>query len=67
MYFTLQRIRLNSGGYDRSGTYWGHGRPLYRFEAVNDPDLSGTCRAADREAAKRHVWEKVERRAQFFR
>ncbi|QIG74598.1 hypothetical protein EVC11_016 [Rhizobium phage RHph_I20] len=66
MFFTLQRIRLNSGGYDSSGTYWGHGQRLYRFEAINDPEAGGTCRAADREAAKRHVWKHWPN-AKFFR
>jgi len=48
----LRRIRVNAGGYDDGGAYWGQGLPLY--EALND---SGgfIFRAADREAAKAHV------------
>jgi hypothetical protein len=29
MKFYLGRVRLNSGGYDSGGAYWGHGAPLY--------------------------------------
>lgn len=25
----LRRVRLNSGGYDRGGAYWGIGQPLW--------------------------------------
>lgn len=25
----LVRVRLDSGGYDQGGAYWGHGQPLY--------------------------------------
>lgn len=51
---TLQRIRINSGGYDRLGTYWGIGAPLY-WCASEDGRYETTFRAADREAAKAHV------------
>lgn len=27
--FHLQRVRLDGGGYDSGGAYWGHGEPLY--------------------------------------
>lgn len=27
--FYLQRVRINSGGYDSGGAYWGIGSPLY--------------------------------------
>lgn len=66
-FYTLRRIRLNSGGYDSTGSYWGHGQPLYEYEQVNNPDNSGTLRASTREAAKRHIWDKVDSGAQFFR
>ena len=29
----LQRVRLNNGGYDSTGSYWGTGAPLYHFQA----------------------------------
>ena len=33
MKVTMQRIRLNSGGYDATGTYWGRTHEcLYRVE-----------------------------------
>lgn len=28
-HFRLQHARLNSGGYDAGGAYWGHGEPVY--------------------------------------
>lgn len=27
--FRLERVRLDSGGYDNGGAYWGHGSPLF--------------------------------------
>lgn len=29
----LRRVRINNGGYDRPGSYWGTGQPLYYFQA----------------------------------
>lgn len=46
----LRRVRLDSGGYDKGGAYWGHGSPLWYYE-----DLEGRIayrRAASRAAAK---------------
>lgn len=52
----LQRVRLNSGGYDAQGSYWGHGQPLYYFMYdAGDTIESGTLRASDRESAKERV------------
>lgn len=31
--FYLRRVRLNSGGYDDFGSYWGCGAPLYQAES----------------------------------
>ena len=46
----LQRIPINSGGYDRGGAYWGLGAPLY---ALGTPDGEWTYfRAHSREDAK---------------
>lgn len=28
----LAQVRLDSGGYDNGGAYWGHGLPLWRAE-----------------------------------
>lgn len=48
--FRLVRIRLNLGGYDAGGAYWGLGVPLWRAE---DGDGRGLWfRARDRAAAK---------------
>jgi hypothetical protein len=46
----LQRVRLDSGGYDSGGAYWGIGQALWCAE-----DVDGNrkfFRASDREAAK---------------
>lgn len=50
----LRRIRLNSGGYDRTGYYYGHGAPLYEYESA-DSAYVGELRAYDREDAKERV------------
>lgn len=47
---TLFRVRINSGGYDSGGAYWGLGAPLWY---VGDPDGNGWFfRASGRDAAK---------------
>jgi len=54
MKYTLQRVRLDRGGYTSSGRYYGTGAPLY--EAYNpETGESLVFRAADRATAKRHV------------
>jgi len=55
MRFYLHRLRINSGGYDRSGSYWGLGNPLYQYES--EADTSGTIRARNRAHAKQVVSE----------
>jgi hypothetical protein len=52
---TLRRIRINSGGYDDMGAYWGIGAPLYG--AMDDADWSLYFRAADRADAKAIIRE----------
>lgn len=42
----LFRVRLNSGGYDDGGAYWGIGLPLYC--ATDDLDYIQFLRAPDR-------------------
>ncbi len=37
----LFRVRINSGGYDDGGAYWGIGAPLYCAEALADGDDGG--------------------------
>jgi hypothetical protein len=54
---TLQRIRLNSGGYDRNGTYFGAGMPLYWYAGTSTDaeEIDGMVRAYDRDHAKAEV------------
>jgi len=46
----LHRVRLDNGGYDPGGAYWGIGQPLYC--AWNDDGEAAYVRASDRAAAK---------------
>ena len=47
---SLTRVRLDQGGYDKGGAYWGTGTPLWCAE---DPEGNiAYLRAATREAAK---------------
>lgn len=62
---TLQRVRLDSGGYDSQGAYWGIGEPLY-WAADDSGAYDETFRAADREKAKAHVRETFPN-ARFYR
>lgn len=57
MRWTLQHVRLNMGGYDRGGAYWGQGARLYWAAAtgLDGNEVSFYFRAKDREAAKAHV------------
>lgn len=49
----LTRIRINSGGYDAGGAYWGLGAPLYAYGS-GDGDWK-YIRARDRDAAKAKI------------
>jgi hypothetical protein len=40
----LRRVYLDMGGYDRNGTYFGHGNPLYWY-ADADGEIDGMLRA----------------------
>ena len=51
MRFYLRRVRLNRGGYDDTGRYWGVGQPLYRY-TTDDMDEFRYLRATDRDDAK---------------
>lgn len=58
--FTLRRIRLDSGGYDSGGAYWGLGAPLYWWaieitEGDSTDECSGFLRAHGRAAAKEQI------------
>lgn len=63
--FYLVRVRLDSGGYDSGGAYWGIGAPLYYYEGPLT-DISGYVRGRTREAAKAAVRE-IHPLARFFR
>lgn len=59
--FYMRKIRLNSGGYDADGRYWGIGAPLYRAEAFHEPTNTEEIeyfRAYDREKAREFIRRK---------
>jgi hypothetical protein len=53
----LRKIRLDSGGYDQLGTYFGSGLPLY-WVASADSSVDYVLRAKTRESAKQQVQTK---------
>lgn len=58
---SLQRVRIDSGGYDSGGAYWGAGGPLF-WATDESGDYERFLRAASREAAKailRDEWEEI--------
>ncbi len=59
MKVTLQKIRMNQGGYDAFGSYWGVGRPLYwvSFE-LDGIEQSDHIRADGRQDAKEKIRQK---------
>jgi hypothetical protein len=68
--FRLERIRLDSGGYDRGGAYWGIDLPLYRAEGDDaQPGFYPTIehlRADNREHAKEKL-RAMYPKARFYR
>lgn len=46
----LRKVRINNGGYDDSGTYWGLGMPLYQY-TNDDMDSWEYMRALTRNMA----------------
>ena len=53
---SLRRLYLNSGGYDSSGAYFGHGLPIYIYSGETESDeIWGTLRAGSRESAKAQI------------
>ena len=60
----LHRVRLNSGGYDRGGAYWGLGPPL--FVAMDQTGETAFLRARSRNAAKAEILDAMPD-ARFFR
>ena len=51
---TLRHVRLNGGGYDRNGTYFGLGAPLYWY-ADEGGNVDAMLRASCREVAKAKI------------
>jgi hypothetical protein len=54
--WSLCRVRIDSGGYDNGGAYWGHGAPLWQA-CTDDGESELFFRASSREAAKAHIRE----------
>lgn len=52
--FSLRRLRLNNGGYDDGGAYWGVGAPLY-WAISDDGEFECFFRASNRENAKEEI------------
>ena len=77
--FHIERVRINQGGYDDGGAYWGIGAPLYHawgetppvintgyYGLTDDADQEIYLRAYSREDAKSKVLQKFPR-ATFYR
>jgi hypothetical protein len=62
---SLRRVRLDSGGYDNGGAYWGIGKPLY-WAGSDCGTVTMYFRATDRHNAKEQVREKHPK-ARFYR
>lgn len=60
---SLVRVRLDRGGYDDSGRYFGRGEPLWSFD---NRDSWGHLRAPTRAAAKAELRAKCPR-IRFYR
>jgi hypothetical protein len=50
----LRRVRINSGGYDEGGAYWGIGEPLW-YAASESGEATMFFRARDRVEARAYV------------
>lgn len=60
----LRRVRINSGGYDDGGAYWGLGAPLWAYDdGENDWSY---LRARTRDDAKAKILERFPD-AKFYR
>ena len=59
----LERVVLNTGGYDLGGAYWGHGAPLYVAWGDGQEMF---FRARDRREAK-EIARGVFKNAKFYR
>lgn len=64
----LSKMRLDTGGYDEFGSYFGHCRAagfVYEYSAEGPDHIAGTLRAHDRAQAKAIVRERYPN-ARFF-
>ena len=66
--FHLQRLRIDAGGYDQGGAYWGLGAPLFWVcdDATHSAPVEMFLRAPDREAVKSKIRESYPA-ARFYR
>ena len=55
MRYYLRKVRLNQGGYDDLGQYWGCGEPLYQWLCCDLEDDWHYIRASSRDQAKRQI------------
>lgn len=65
----LQRLKFVDGDYDVGGAYWGGGCGTYIYCAFGDIEEVNArvfVRAADRDGAKKQVWDKLPN-ATFYR
>ena len=53
----LRKVRLNQGGYDANGTYFGTGTPLYWY-SDEEGEIDAMLRANHREQARNMVLAK---------
>lgn len=61
----LRRVRLDSGGYDSNGTYFGHADPLFWY-ADEGGNVDAMLRAKSRAEAKAKILSEIPD-AKFFR
>jgi len=62
----LRKVRLDSGGYDENGTYFGWGPPALYWYASESGDIDAMVRADSREKAREKILEKYPS-ARFYR
>jgi hypothetical protein len=64
-HLALRAVRLDSGGYDPNGTYFGIGSTLYWY-SNNDASIDGVVRAGSRDEAKAKIL-KTYPKVRFYR
>jgi hypothetical protein len=62
---SLRRVRLDQGGYDKGGAYWGIGEPLWYAEGSEAG--CGYRRAPNRATAKDKFSDVVDLSARYYR